>query len=72
MLRPQVTEASALGAVILAGTGSGVYGSIAHTVTALVRTDRIFEPGPAAGAAYDESFARYRLLYPFSRSVRPA
>jgi xylulokinase len=70
LLRPRVTEASALGAVILAGSGSGVYASIEEAVSTLVRTDRTFEPGPGTKAEYDGLFARYQLLYPLCQSVR--
>jgi xylulokinase len=71
-LRPRVTEASALGAAILAGSGSGVYASIEQAVSMLVKIDRRFEPDGRAEAAYSESFARYGLLYPFCQSVRPS
>ena len=70
LLRPRVTEASALGATILAGSGSGVYSSIEEAVSILVRIDRAFEPDPCTQALYAESFARYQLLYPLSQSVR--
>jgi len=71
LLRPRVTEASALGATILAGSGSGVYASIQQAVSTLVRGDRTFNPDPCTQAAYAESFARYQLLYPLCQSVRP-
>ncbi len=71
LLRPRVTEASALGAIILAGAGSGVYTSVEQAVSILVSIDRTFTPDPHKRAAYDASFARYLLLYPFCQSVRP-
>ncbi len=71
LVRPQITEASALGAAILASVGSGVYRSAEQAVAALVRVDRVFEPDPIRHRRYDESFARYRLLYPFSQTLFP-
>jgi xylulokinase len=70
LIRPVVTEAGALGATVLAGSGCGVYTSIEEAVAMLVRIDRTFEPDPRRQAAYAESFGRYQLLYPFARSVR--
>ena len=70
LLRPVVTEAGALGATVLAGSGCGVYTSIDQAVAVLVRIDRTFEPDPRRQATYAESFARYQFLYPFAQSVR--
>lgn len=67
--RPRITEASALGAAILAGVGSGIYGSAEQAVQALVQVDRVFEPDERRHRLYDERFARYALLYPFSQSL---
>jgi xylulokinase len=69
LTRPHVTEASAMGASILAGTGSGVYSSTAQAVRALVKTGRAFEPHPGRHRAYEASYAQYELLYPFCQSL---
>lgn len=70
LVRPKQTDASALGAAILAGIGSGLYQSAQQAVDALVQIDRVFEPDARRQRQYDERFARYRLLYPFSKSLR--
>jgi xylulokinase len=69
LVRPKVAEASALGAAILAGLGSGVYRSAHEAVAALVQIDRVVEPNPRRQKLYDQAFARYHLLYPFARSL---
>lgn len=69
LARPRVTEASSLGAVILAGVGAGVYASVEEAMAQLVKIERVFEPDPARHAAYTERFARYRELYPFVRAL---
>lgn len=69
LTRPRVTEASAMGASIVAGTGSGVYSSMAQAVSALVKAGRAFEPDPGRHRAYEDAYARYALLYPFCQSL---
>jgi len=63
-VRPQVTEAGALGAAIIAGVGAGVFNSHEDGVAAMVRPDRTFDPDPRRGRAYDEQYAHYRELWP--------
>jgi autoinducer 2 (AI-2) kinase len=60
---PPVAEASALGAAILAGVGVGVFGDAADTATALTTGGRVHRPDPAAAAAYDDCFGRWRRAY---------
>lgn len=67
LARPRVTEASSLGAVILAGVGADVYGSVEEAIDQLVQVEGVFAPDPARHAQYTERFARYRELYPFVR-----
>ncbi len=71
LVRPRVTEASALGAAIMAGIGCGVYASAEEAVEVLVKTDQTFEPDPRRQRLYDERFSRYQELYPLMRSLRP-
>ena len=66
-VRPRVTEAGALGAAILAGTGCGLYPSLADAANALVTLDRVFVPDSARHAIYNQRFAQYRQLYPLLR-----
>ena len=63
-LRPQVSEAGALGAAVLAGVGSGVFASVQEGAAAMVHPGRLFEPDPAMQRRYDERYAKYRQLYP--------
>jgi autoinducer-2 kinase len=60
---PAVTESSALGAALCAGTAVGVYASLLEPRPALRRRAATFEPDPAAVAAYDERYATWREVY---------
>jgi xylulokinase len=66
-LRPRVTEAGALGAAIIAGVGSGTFGSYAEGVAAMVHPDRAFEPDFSTHRRYAERFALYQRLGPLMR-----
>ena len=61
---PAVTESSALGAALCAGKGAGLYSSLTELEGELRRRAATFEPDPAAVAAYDESYAAWRQIYP--------
>jgi xylulokinase len=63
-LRPKITEAGALGAAIIAGTGNGTFSSFQTGVEAMVELDRAFEPDPRRQERYDRRFAKYRELWP--------
>ncbi|MBN1221197.1 MAG: hypothetical protein JXM69_19900 [Anaerolineae bacterium] len=63
-IRPRVTEAGALGAAIMAGTGIGVYASLAEGCAATVKLERVFEPDPLQQRRYNELFAQYQRLWP--------
>ena len=60
---PPVTESSALGAAICAGTGAGLYEGLHELRPALRHRAATFEPDPAAVAAYDERYATWREVY---------
>ncbi len=70
LARPRFSEASALGAAILAGVGSGVYASAHEAIDALVQIDRVVEPDARRQRLYDEAFLRYQLLYPFTQALK--
>jgi xylulokinase len=72
LVRPKAVEASALGAAILAGVGAGVFSSAAEAVTAMIKTDRVFEPDARRHRLYAERFERYHQLYPFAQTIRNA
>ena len=65
--RPQVTEAGALGAAIMAGVGAGVFPSYESGVAAMVQLERHFEPDAQQHRLYDAWFERYRPLWPLVR-----
>ncbi len=68
LTRPRVTEAGALGAAIMAGVGSGVFGDYASAVDAMVKLDRTFTPDMAQHERYAEWFGRYQALAPLMQS----
>ncbi len=61
---PAVTESSALGAALCAGTGAGLYAGLTDLEGELRKRAATFEPQPAAVAAYDDRYARWRQIYP--------
>ena len=64
VVRPQISEAGVLGAAIMAGTGGGVFDSVAHGVATMVKPDRTFYPDPAQCRLYNDRFTQYRRLWP--------
>ena len=52
-------DATVQGAAMLAGIGSGVYGSIEEVSVALAVSNRILMPDPAKKEAYDRLYSRY-------------
>ena len=65
--RPEITEAGALGAAILAGVGTGVFASHGEAVSKMVRIDTAFEPDMKKHAIYRELFQRYTKLWPLTK-----
>lgn len=63
-VRPKITEAGALGAAIIAGTGEGLFPSFEAGVEAMVRLERTFEPNPHRHRIYAGQFEKYRQLWP--------
>ncbi|MBN1399898.1 MAG: hypothetical protein JXA74_03615 [Anaerolineae bacterium] len=61
---PAVTEASLLGAAMLAGLGAGVYGDLEEAAAACCRVRATYEPNVALRDTYDGLFAVYEDLYP--------
>ena len=64
LVRPQNTEAGALGAAIIAGVGNGTFASFQEGVAAMVRLECTFEPDPAMHRRYEQRFQRYQQLWP--------
>ncbi|MBD3305663.1 hypothetical protein GF339_04730 [candidate division KSB3 bacterium] len=63
-IRPNITEAGALGTAIMAGTGCGVFDSFAEGVDTMVTLEKTFEPNPQRQAQYREQFATYQKAWP--------
>ncbi|MGD0239761.1 MAG: autoinducer-2 kinase [Streptosporangiaceae bacterium] len=60
---PAVTESSALGAAICAGTAAGLFSDLHEPRSWLRRRAATFEPDPVAVAAYDQKYATWRQVY---------
>jgi xylulokinase len=67
MVRARVSEAGCLGVAIIAGVGTGKFGSLAEGVKAMVDVGERFEPDPARQRAYAERYERYRALWPMMK-----
>ncbi|MGH3130545.1 MAG: FGGY-family carbohydrate kinase, partial [Gaiellaceae bacterium] len=65
--RTAVEEGAAFGAALLGGVAGGVFTSVEEAVEQCVRVRDRVEPEPAWREAYEEVYARYRLLYPALR-----
>ena len=60
--RPVVTEASTLGAALLAAVGVGEFGSLEEAAAATVRVDTVFAPDAEAQQEYEGPYQRYQRL----------
>lgn len=60
---PASDTATALGAAMLAGVGTGVYRDFAQAVESAVRVKHTYTPDAALAPAYDRAYAAYRTLY---------
>jgi xylulokinase len=61
---PAVTEASLLGAALLAGVGAGVFRDLETAVDRCVAERALYEPDPRLAPVYERMFAIYRDVYP--------
>lgn len=60
---PEVKEATALGAAIIAGYGAGIYPSIAEGAARVVRQDRTYTPNSENHAIYEELYQSWSKVY---------
>ena len=67
--RTAVEEGAAYGAALLGGVSSGVFASAQEAVDACVRVRDAVEPDPDWQRVYDESYGRFRSLYPAIKGV---
>jgi xylulokinase len=66
---PELEEATALGAAMLAGTGVGLYKDLKEAVSRVYKPGKIFEPNPKLTSLYAELFEIYKEIYPALMSV---
>ncbi len=60
---PKVKEATALGGMICASIGAGIYGSFQEAVDKVVRFEATFEPDPEDNQTYLEVYERWKEVY---------
>lgn len=66
---PSADTATALGAALLAGVGTGVYTGFEDAVRRTVTIRRRFEPDPGTAGVYDRGYAVYRGLYESLKTI---
>jgi xylulokinase len=62
---PKVDDAAALGAALLAGTGTGHYSSLKKAAEETVQIRRIYGPSVESQKIYAEAYKKYRTVYSF-------
>ena len=62
---PEVDDAAALGAALLAGTGIGEYSSLRRAAEETVKVRKIYKPNMENRRLYLEAYKRYRKTYTF-------
>jgi xylulokinase len=65
----QAEEGAAYGAALLAGVGAGVWSSVDAACDAVVHLAGRTAPDPQAVIVMQESYAKYRRIYPAMRSI---
>ncbi len=65
-----VEEGSAYGAALLGGVAGGVFADVPEAVGRCVSVRATVDPDPAWQAAYDDTYARFRALYPALDTVK--
>ena len=66
---PVVKEATALGTAVAAGTGVGVYTSLAEGGEALVKWEKTYQPNLELKPLYDQAAERWKVAYAAQRSL---
>ena len=61
---PASDTATTLGAAILAGVGTGIYGSFEEAAGRTVSVKKTYAPDPETQAVYEQGYETYRKLYP--------
>ncbi|NND70281.1 MAG: xylulokinase, partial [Rhodothermales bacterium] len=65
----QSTEGAAYGAALLAGVGVEVWDHTAEACSKTVKQSEAVQPNPSYAARYDETYERFRSLYPALRPL---
>ena len=63
VIRMEARDAGAMGAMVMAGVGTGLLPDLATAAKSLVREDRRFTPDPEGARLADTRFALWRALY---------
>jgi xylulokinase len=66
---PQVREAAAVGAAIVAAVGVGAHADLPSAIRSMTTIERRFEPDAERAASYDRVFEAYVGLYPALKPV---
>jgi xylulokinase len=66
--RPEITEAGALGAAIMAGVGCDTFRTYQEGVQAMVKMEHTFEPDPKNHENYNNQYEKYRQLWPMMQN----
>jgi xylulokinase len=69
ILRPRVSEASVLGAAIMAGVGEGIFPGYESAVNAMVSLGEQFLPDKSRHEQYLANYERYRNMWPALSSL---
>jgi xylulokinase len=69
VVTPEIDEATALGAAMLAGVGAGIYQDLAEAAQRVHKPGRLFEPNLNLASFYAELFEIYREIYPALQQV---
>lgn len=67
---PALADTAAVGAAILAATGTGVHEDARSAIRAMVRIAERAEPRPDAYARHDQVYGVYRALYPATADLQ--
>ena len=66
---PEITEAAAFGAALLAGVGAGIYENAAAAAERFLRLRAEYLPDAQRHKVYNERFKLYQEVYPAVRSI---
>jgi sugar (pentulose or hexulose) kinase len=66
---PEIAEATALGAAMLAGAGVGVYSSLDEAVERVHKPGKVFEPDRKLTSFYRETMEIYHEIFPALQRV---